>query len=166
MMHYFGLVITAPFEQNLSTAGVGGLMEPHRETYNEATEETHGHWDFWRIGGRWDGYLIDDQDCAECDRTNGHHSYDPVHESIERNHVVLPRLREDCYGAWLLTPEGEWIEKVEPWQDDPDFFAKVRDDDAAFKRINAEYEKSWRRYFIEKLAEYRGYAVVGVDIHR
>ena len=162
-MHYFGLVITAPFEQNLSPAGVGYLMEPHREAYDEATETRSGHWDFWRIGGRWDGYLIsaDEDDCEACKR-NPSHGYDAVHETIERNHVVLPRLREDCFGQWLLTPEGEWFEKVEPYREREDFFRLPREEQDALLEAA---EKSWRHWFIEKLAEYRGYAVVGVDIH-
>ena len=33
------------------------LMLPHREVYDEESEETRGYWDWYQIGGRWTGHF-------------------------------------------------------------------------------------------------------------
>lgn len=36
---------------------VDAVMAPHQKRYDEHTEELTGEWDYWRIGGRWAGWL-------------------------------------------------------------------------------------------------------------
>jgi hypothetical protein len=59
LMHFSMLVLTdAPDVDRENAANViEPLLEPHREDYDEATDELTGHWDWWVVGGRWTGAL-------------------------------------------------------------------------------------------------------------
>lgn len=74
-------------------------------------------WDWWRIGGRWDGALLADREtwmkdqCAIC-AGNGpnaiHHHYTDAHEQPDRNVVEVAQLPEDCH-IYSLWADGEFI---------------------------------------------------------
>lgn len=53
----FVLLPGPPASLEEATEMVEKLMAPHREEWDETTRETTGFWDYWRIGGRWGGYL-------------------------------------------------------------------------------------------------------------
>jgi len=81
----------------------------YKSTYNPESQ-----WDWYRIGGRWDGDLIDNQQRSE----NGF-NFDRRHETLTNNAIkiadLLTRAGDDDKALYsffaMLTPDGEWIEK-------------------------------------------------------
>lgn len=57
-MHYLSYVAVKPNGKPLE-AQVAEIMEPHREWYNEETDESGGIWDWYQAGGRWTGFFDD-----------------------------------------------------------------------------------------------------------
>ena len=78
-MHYHCEIwIPAPLNISIDKL-VEAVMAPHKETYNEDTEESTGFWDWYQIGGRWTGEHTPDyepeddprniEDCELCGGT-------------------------------------------------------------------------------------------------
>lgn len=84
--------------------GTGAYMS----TYNPQSQ-----WDWYRVGGRWDGCLIGNPQESE----NGF-NFNKKHETVSNNSLPLNELlqRYEKTGELftffaLVTPEGKWIEK-------------------------------------------------------
>lgn len=54
-MHYHAEVWVRDRDRATVEADVERAMSPHQEAYDETTEEHHGFWDWYVIGGRWTG---------------------------------------------------------------------------------------------------------------
>lgn len=98
-------------------------------TYNPKSK-----WDWYRIGGRWDGFLTKN----EKESCNGFNFGDD-HESVVNNHITIAehkkQLEEDwnknrCFG--IISIDGKWIEKgsmgwwgIVTDEEDPETFKKM-----------------------------------------
>lgn len=88
--------------------------------YDEEDFDKHGNilstynpeskWDWWRVGGRWDGYITK----TEVDDGDGGFNFGKEYESIERNAVKIGDFLADMEGRSMyayVTSDGQWIEK-------------------------------------------------------
>lgn len=111
-MHYCLYVLFT--EEDLNTNNVREQLErrmaPFQESFGEDGEYTeNSKWDWYRIGGRWDGYPIGD---VRVSATDGGFNFDEAHESLTYNLAhVKDALVLDHLPFCILTTEGEWIEK-------------------------------------------------------
>jgi len=83
--------------------------------YCQGTGVSHfnpdGKWDWWRIGGRYDGWITDTE--VSGDGFNFSHE----HESLKLNSRPVAELLDKIPCA-IVTPDGEWHENPDPWGDD------------------------------------------------
>lgn len=101
-MHSLGFAIVPERTEQALQA----VMAPHEETYDEKAEMLVGHWDWWRAGGRWDGYL-ESADEMKARETHKGYNLAPKNQSIERNScraADVPPDRRDPF--FFVTPEG------------------------------------------------------------
>src|SRR5215472_14171450 len=100
-MHYRGLVIVnRPTDRAVKKA-----MAPH------GFDGGGSRWDWWRVGGRFDGYLQKEEAARA---THGGHNFDPSHQDIARNHVRVADLPADRRDVNFFVSDGEWIVDVDP----------------------------------------------------
>jgi hypothetical protein len=127
---------------------LGGVDE--RGLFAVSTLNPRARWDWYVIGGRWDGAVL------------GHLTrHDPYDETRAQQNVILsaalagaPYLTE-----WLphsvVTPEGSWHERetlvVEGWMK---------------WRLETKDDAAWLREVRGVLETFPDHRVVGVDIHR
>ena len=71
-------------------------------TYNPLSK-----WDWWRIGGRWDGNISGQDRPSE----DGGFNFGGDYESLEANSIVVSKLADDFSCFALVTPDGQWHEK-------------------------------------------------------
>lgn len=71
-------------------------------TYNKKSK-----WDFWRIGGRWDGEIKE----APRQSDNGL-NFSKEHEALENNVCPVSKLPKDFSAFAVVAPDGEWHEKA------------------------------------------------------
>jgi hypothetical protein len=77
----------------------------HASTYNPKSK-----WDWWRIGGRWDGSLFG-EDVAKARRTDGGFNFSPTNQELRNNSRIVSDLPVDFTPFAILTPDGEWHER-------------------------------------------------------
>lgn len=71
-------------------------------------------WDWWRIGGRWDGKILDEPNVS----ANGF-NFGEKHETLDKNMATIDallRLKGEAFDRVavpfvLVTPDGDWHEK-------------------------------------------------------
>ena len=86
------------------------------EEFNEngeplSTYNPESKWDWYRIGGRWDGWLTDKEEERSSD--NGFNWGDD-HTSLKFNCIsVAEAIEKEKIPYALITPDGEWKEKGE-----------------------------------------------------
>lgn len=105
------------------------------------TDNPNGRWDWYVIGGRWSGWLIQDQTI----------SHFPYFDDVENNVVAVSIAKEKavkgkCIPLAVLTPDGHWYD---------------RDD----LEDTEEQEEIWRQKYLEILDRYPNTKVVVVDCH-
>ena len=84
--------------------GEGGIDDTG--LFSKRTTNPHGEWDWYEIGGRWDGYLHG-RTAAPSDEVPGTAENNSVlAASLLKNRELASRLP-----AAILTPTGQWIEK-------------------------------------------------------
>ena len=115
--------------------GEGGL-DAHG-LYAVTTCNPDGKWDWYEIGGRWNGYIPGSRRNVISARA--------IHRSR--------RLRR-CLPCYLLTPDGRWLEQ----EDGPAFGPPVTEADRRSKR-------RWFATVRDVVAQYIDHRVVCVDIH-
>lgn len=72
-----------------------------RRTYNPESK-----WDWYRVGGRWDGYLT-----GESKRSDGGYNFHG-HDGLNGNVAPVSYVLAEKKVPWaILTPDGEWHEK-------------------------------------------------------
>ena len=123
MSHYL-LAVLVPKDTQDIKAKISELMAP----FNEATVDD-GKWDWWRIGGRWDGRLLSDLEswkketcliCAGQGLNAINHHYSDAHEQLDRNVVPVSQLPKDFHSYAILTPDGWSHRQLEDYSDLPD----------------------------------------------
>jgi hypothetical protein len=145
-MHYRVFVIV----NELSDILVHGAMRPHEGE----------HWDWWRPGGRYDGYF-EPEDVAKARETQNGFNFEPQCETLEHNHIAvrdwdkLPDNRRSCY-AYV---EGDEWHECERWVEGKEH-AKWEGADGGFVRY-PEFEAD----LAAALARHPEGFVVVVDVH-
>jgi hypothetical protein len=98
-MHYLGFAIVP----SPTRAAVDAAMDPHRDR-NDAM----GQFDWYRPGGRWDGYLVSDGEMKARETAAGF-DFAPRNKSIARNccraNAVPPGRRSVAF----FVVDGRWI---------------------------------------------------------
>ncbi len=165
-MHYH-VVVLLDSETELTKEAVASLMEPHEEWFNEETEASGGYWDWWRVGGRWDGALWpkveDKHTCADF-----HCGYSPFHEQIERNSREVSDLPEGVEKRIhaIVTPSGQWLEGVNIWEH-PEFpgFPARDGDRTVYDTLSDQLERDWQCQVRRVLVGHNACTAVSVDLH-
>jgi hypothetical protein len=141
-MHYRGFVIVdEPTEE-----AVDKVMRLH------GGEDAGEKWDWYRCGGREDGYLISD---AEMMARNTHHgfNFDETNNSAERNSCQVSELPADRRQIYFFAVDWSWVSRetyVEGYLAGGSRFEP-----------NAEFKKQ----FDQALADHPNSWVVVVDAH-
>lgn len=120
----------------------------------ESTWNPNGKWDWYIIGGRWDGYLTKNEP-----EHDGKLHYEDKYQTIGNNLIeidthlknILEGKFDDsaCYG--LITGDGEWVESATMG-----WWGMTSDE---------KEESSWRDEYIKVLEKYSGDYILGVDCH-
>jgi hypothetical protein len=102
-------------------------------------------WDWYRVGGRWDGWLIDNEKTSR----NGF-NFGSEHETIENNiSTTEAALAKEKITHAIITPDGAWHERGEMgW----------------FGILRTEND-GWEEQAKALYAKYPGHSVVIVDAH-
>lgn len=161
LVHFHVLVLSAeqPTEESIADH-----MAPHEESYNEVTQTGSGHWDWYRIGGRWDGVLFPDkEECAACAQNSIECHYSTKHEQLKENSRPVEELLEGIESriAAVLTPDGKWLEGEKVWEH-PEFKSFKEE---GYKELNSRLEDEWRCNVRRILVEHNGCYATSVDIH-
>lgn len=103
-MHYHAEVVLEPDQE------LADLMAPHKESYDEKTEELSGFWDWYQIGGRYTGRKTDynpeddERNWETCRLCNG--------TGYRNDHVAQDARQKDpsytCNGCGHITQDGQW----------------------------------------------------------
>lgn len=162
-MHSHVLALLTP-DETPSEELIAAKMAPHEEEYNEATEELTGHWDWYVIGGRWDGALYPENEqpheCSiEC-------HYSEFHRQFGKNVRPVAELPEGIEGsiAAILTPDGQWLEPV-PTYNHPEFPGWGENSRDAYRALSDRLNADWRCQVRRTLVEHNTSTAVSVDIH-
>lgn len=71
-----------------------------------STYNPNSKWDWYRIGGRWDGEIQSNRR-----RSEGGFNFSDDHEQVQYNVCDVNELPEDLHSFAIVTPQGEWIER-------------------------------------------------------
>jgi hypothetical protein len=109
-------------------------------TYNPAAK-----WDWYRIGGRWDGWIT-----GNVQESDGGFNFGRQHETVANNSATTEQvLARDTIPHALVTPEGQWHERGRL---------------GCFGLLRTENE-DWEPQARKILARYPGHHVVLLDAH-
>src|SRR5260221_3650126 len=138
--------------------------------YKISTYNPQAKWDWWRVGGRWDGMVSNQPKASE-----GGFNWSNAHEQLPGNVVLLKTIDHELTCHSIITPDGAWHECVAVYQTDwqEPFQAAYNElteehravNQAAWRGENDRLEAEW---FAEKrdiLAKYGHCLAVGVDYH-
>jgi len=119
----------------------------YRSTYNPKSK-----WDWYRVGGRWDG-TIQQKESQRRDKKDGGFNFADEHEQVVHNWAPIKhllRIKEIPFG--IITPDGEWHERATMG-----FWAMTSDD---------KDKDVWEREVMDIYTKYQGdFIGVGLDCH-
>lgn len=110
-------------------------------TYNPDSK-----WDWWRVGGRWDGAIVGDYESSE-----GGFNFGAQHEGVVHNSCLVRDIAKDFVPFAIVTPEGEWVERGRMG-----WWGMV-----AGEKSGKEWGKAVRAIF----KKYPSHTIVAVDCH-
>lgn len=86
--------------------------ECHGTGTRMSTYNPESKWDWYVIGGRWDGYITDETvpTAADCPAGAAREHFGP-HIAHGQNVRLANALRDDYSTYAIVTPDGEWCEK-------------------------------------------------------
>ena len=99
MSHFFTLVLIPRDTKNVEEA-VERLLAPYDENL---PNNTSPKWDWWRIGGRWNGRVMG----RPRDSEDGY-NFGPEYSRLEENMAPVTALPEDLVPFAIVTPDGKW----------------------------------------------------------
>ncbi len=111
--------------------------------FTVTTNNYQSCWDYWVIGGRWDGVIQ-----GKSRNTKGLGNYGPEHEQLQYNICPVRELSPDVLPEVVVTPDGEWYE-----QEMRTIYPTPQEDGA------------WRKVMQPLLEQYQDCFAVGVDCH-
>jgi hypothetical protein len=146
----------------------GGVDE--NGLYRLTTSNPKRKWDWWRIGGRWDG-MVSNQPRS----SDGGYNWSPIHEQVNGNVVLLKTIDHEINCHSLITPDGEWHEIQMVYQTGwkAPFQAphaelteeQLAANQASWKEEDDRLEAEWFAQKRDVFAKYGYCLAVGVDYH-
>jgi len=134
--------------------------------FGYSTTNPDGKWDWYSIGGRWNGVLLDKPRSSE-DGFN----FDDEYRTLGENMLRVKWMDiEKSYCASILTPDGEWHDGhwdwygVEPWHS----YAMAERDSPELALWRAELDRRealWDEEAKQILRDHLDCIAVGVDFH-
>jgi hypothetical protein len=115
----------------------------YKTTYNPNSQ-----WDWYRVGGRWDGEIKG----VDVDSEDGGFNFQENHESFENNVASVDDVIEKRVIPFaIITPDKKWHERGS----------------MGWWGIVAEEKekKDWKEEVIDILMKYKGHMAVGCDLH-
>jgi len=114
----------------------------------ETTSNWRAKWDWWRIGGRWDGAIKDEDRESEDNGFN----FNSQHENPEGNTASTDFLFEKQIIPFaIVTPDGEWHEEGEMG-----WWGMVKD---------KKEKTNWKEEALQIYKSWEGHIAVGCDLH-
>jgi hypothetical protein len=150
MSHFFVCVIVPPETEHIEDK-VAELLAPYDE--NGEWSRNGSRWDWWVIGGRWDGELFTEQELPRMDDGQGGFNFGEEFHQLKRNSRPVSQLNEDFSCRAIITPDGAWHE-----QSRMGWFGISSDD-------SDEQQAKWLGEMRRLLAEHNACVAVGVDCH-
>ena len=117
----------------------------YKSTYNPASK-----WDWWVVGGRWDGVIKNNPQNSE----NGF-NFDAKHRTIDNNVILAIDYLENCktgksdFPYSIVIPTGEWCEKGE----------------MGWFGMSSNEKSNWTVRAEKILEQYKDCFVIGCDLH-
>jgi hypothetical protein len=129
----------APYDENL------GRPNAEYDDDDDYVVNPNARWDWYRIGGRWDGWITDNRQSSD----NGF-NFGKLHESLENNIATTETaLDKNRIPHAIITPDGEWHERgVMGW------FAVISNE-----------RPDWEDRARELLRQFPGHSIVILDAH-
>ncbi len=114
----------------------------------ESTSNYNAKWDWWRIGGRWDGSIKGEEAESEDNGFN----FDSQHENPESNTASTDFLLEKQIIPFaIVTPDGKWHEEGEMG-----WWGMVKD---------RKEKTNWKEEALQIYKSLEGHIAVGCDLH-
>jgi hypothetical protein len=114
----------------------------------DTTSNWRAKWDWWRIGGRWDGEIKGEERYSEDNGFN----FNSQHENPESNTAPTDFLLEKQIIPFaIVTPDGEWHEEGEMG-----WWGMVKD---------KKEKGNWKEEALQIYKSWEGYIAVGCDLH-
>lgn len=88
--------------------GRPGGYDPKMGLYYVTTYNPASKWDWWVIGGRWDGRMLG---LDEIDDGQGGFNFDDTFHTLKRNSAHIDDIAPDFVPFAFVTPDGKWHEK-------------------------------------------------------
>lgn len=141
----------------------GGVDE--KGLYRVRTYNPQGKWDYYEIGGRWDG-----------DTRNLNNRPQTLDEAFNREYTLednmlpLKILDHDLRPYAVLTPDGIWHSKQtwpefdRMWEEERGPWNEEQDRPALTAWIEEE-DQRWQSEYIQYFQQHQSAIIVGVDIH-
>jgi hypothetical protein len=115
---------------------------------NETASNFNAKWDWWRIGGRWDGAIKGEEAKSEDNGIN----FNSQHENPESNTASTDFLLEKQIIPFaIVTPDGEWHE-----EGDMGWWGMVKD---------KKDQSNWKEEVLQIYKSLKGHIAVGCDLH-
>lgn len=159
-MHMLAIVILPEDGEKDAEQWVEKLMAPGKEGWNGV--ETLGWWDWYRIGGRWDGVIQcqeEGRNCPLCELEGGwgssRHHYSEDHAQVRNNIAKLRDVGEmGCYR--VVCPDGLTMAREDYSRDDQDHLPFAERDYTV---------KEFPEFMARAFVMYREHYAVAVDYH-
>ena len=136
-MHYKTLVLvkmpTTDFAQQIKD-----ILAPYHDDIQYSLpddERSVMAWDWYQVGGRWDGYLPE-------------------------NTATLPNVPEDIHAQYVVSEQGSFGPRACYRHDE--YWTLAQPERNAMQE---KAEKDWQAEFPRILGQHRGYTIFVVDIH-
>jgi hypothetical protein len=132
--------------ENCEECGGSGIC---KTTYNPNSK-----WDWWRIGGRWNGRIRNKYRGGEDGGFNFNKEFETVKENMSSVFNLLKDYEidkelEHIYPFAILTPEGEWIEKG----------------NMGWWGIVTNEKEDWKKSVISIYEKYKNNLIISLDCH-
>lgn len=85
--------------------GKAGFDKKENKHFYLSTYNPNGEWDWYRVGGRWDGWIVDNEQSS-----NNGFNFDKVHETIENNSCTVKELTDDNIPNSILV-DDKWYSR-------------------------------------------------------
>ena len=131
--------LMAPYDENIR-------VEPYEGKYGTTTRNPKSKWDWWRIGGRWDGAVRNNRRYSQ----EGY-NFSSAHEELKNNVLPAKELDHKLIVHAVVTPDGQWHEKGHMG-----WFAVVRDE---------KENDTWDEEVIQLIRSHQDCMIVGLDCH-